>query len=124
MLFQIEQVEKLGDLVPDGITDAVNMAPEAMERAWNISPGSVFGVLVGLQLLFIFYLAWLHRTKDNRLYKLNVDNIEILKDLNTSLLLLKEEGVNMSNDLRQHIDYTREHISSQLKSITNGTEKS
>lgn len=107
------------------IPDVVEIGNDALNRAWDINPASVFGVLVGLQLIAIVYLAYINSRKDKKLYELTVSSIEVLNDLNTSLLLLKEEGVQLSEKISEQFEFTRGHISQTLQNFKgNGTEKS
>jgi len=76
---------------------------DAVRRSFETSPDTVYGVLVGLLVLGIIFMAWIIVRKDKKLIDLNVSTIEILKDLNTSLLLLKRE-----------IEETREHIEKDI----------
>lgn len=93
------------------------MEKELVERAWNISPDTVFGALVALMLSLCIYLILQLRKKDEKLVELNVSTIEVLKDLNTSLLLLKDEGVNMTDRLSAQLASTREHISDKIETL-------
>ena len=90
---------------------------EILKRAFDTSPDTVYGILVGLLVLAIMSLSWFNYRQQNKLVELNVSTIEVLKDLNTSLLLLKEEGVNLSERLVEHINHTRETISTKLENL-------
>lgn len=93
------------------------VAGDAVRRSFETSPDTVYGVLVGLMVLCIFYLAWLLARKDRKLIELNVTTVEVLKDLNTALLLLKTEGVNVSDRLEAQIEETRDRILEKLNSL-------
>ena len=62
-------------------------------------------------------------SKKKALIELNGSTIEVLKDLNTSLLLLKQEGIKISEELKNHIDLSREHISNRISQLENKVEK-
>ena len=64
---------------------------ETIKRSFETSPDTVYGILVGILVVAIFYMAYRLSVKDRKLVELNVSTIGVLKDLNTSLLLLKEE---------------------------------
>lgn len=102
------------------------MTKEALRRAFDTSPDTVYGVLVGLLVLALIYMAWRLSRKDKKLMELNQSTIEVLKDLNTSLLLLKSEGNNLSERLVTHIDASSAKITDQiahLKDMYHGREK-
>lgn len=90
---------------------------ETLERVFNISPETVYGVLCLLLCIAIMWLAWQLVKSQQQVVNLHIASIEVLKDLNTSLLLIKEQGVSMTTDLKEHIDYTREHLSAQISNI-------
>lgn len=84
-------------------------------RAFDISPSTVYGFLVGILVLAVIWLSYQLLRSQRQVVELNVGTIEVLKDLNTSLLLLKEEGVQLGSDLKEHLTYTREHVASLLE---------
>lgn len=85
----------------------MNYTGEAVRRSFETSPDTVYGVLVGLMVLAIMFMAWIIVRKDKKLIELNVSTIEILKDLNTSLLLMKREIEETREHLEQYISTTR-----------------
>jgi hypothetical protein len=101
------------------MTPEQELIHESVQRAFDISPETVYGVLVGLMLITIIWLSWYLYTCQKKLMELNISTIEVLKDLNTSLLLLKEEGDNHSSKLIDHISHTREHISEKINNLEN-----
>lgn len=85
----------------------LNYTGEAVRRSFETSPDTVYGVLVGLLVLGMIFMAWIIVRKDKKLIELNVSTIEILKDLNTSLLLMKREIEETREHLEQYISTTR-----------------
>lgn len=97
--------------------ETIEIGKDVLEKAWSISPTSVYGVLVGFLLLTVVYALFLNYQKDKKLYELNVSIIEVLKDLNTSLLLIKEDSEHYSDKLVTHITNSREHISEKISNL-------
>lgn len=92
-----------------------NLINDTVQRAWDINPATVYGFLVGFLVLALVFTVWQLIRAQKALMDMSRDNIEILKDLNTSLLLLKEEGVQLSGVIKEHFNFTREHIDRLMK---------
>lgn len=92
-----------------------NLINDTVQRAWDISPATVYGFLVGVLVLGLVFTVWQLIKSQKSLLDMSRDNIEVLKDLNTSLLLLKEEGVQLSGVIKEHFNFTREHIDRLMK---------
>jgi len=97
---------------------------EVINKAFETSPDTVYGVLVGILVVGILSLYYKNsrlQSKNwklqNKLISLNVSTIGVLKDLNTSLLLLKEESDNSTDKLINQITQIREHISNKIDSF-------
>jgi hypothetical protein len=92
---------------------------ETISKGFGTSPDTVYGILVGILILAIIAIAYHAYKLQGKLLELNISTIEVLKDLNTSLLLLKEEGANHSDKLINHINHTREHIAEKIVNLEN-----
>jgi len=92
---------------------------EVVNRSFETSPDTVYGVLVGLLVIMLIGLCWYVYNLHKKLVELNISTIEVLKDLNTSLQLIKEESDNHSSKLIDHISHTREHISEKINHLQN-----
>lgn len=106
---------------------------ETAERFFSISPDTVFGLLAGGEALIIVALwtAYYLQTRSYtaKLVELNVSCVETLKELSHNLVGLRDAGVNMTEDLKERIDRTREHIAMKIdnfaeqNSLKNGNQK-
>lgn len=110
--------------IPESLDPVVGVGKDALERAWEVTPTTIYGLLLGLLLLAVIYLLYKITRKDKdlkeankHLLELNISNVEVLKDLNTSLLLLKEEGTKVGEAMKEQIDFTRGHIISEISKI-------
>jgi hypothetical protein len=117
-------LDSLAQLVKDTIViirevPIIQKSTDTLDRVFETSPDTVYGVLLLLLVLAVIYLAMQNRGMTKRLVELNVSTIDVLKDLDKSLLLFKEEAANMSDRLIQHIDHSREHISEKLANLKN-----
>ena len=84
----------------------VNVGVDAINRSFEVSPTTVFGVLVGLLFIAVIYLAWNNQRLSNKLIELNVDTVAGLKDLTTII-----------QSFQKNIDYTREHILDNIQNL-------
>lgn len=112
-------MEELDSLANDTVF-IVHLPPtstDTLDRVFDINPGTVYGVLCLLLCVAIIWLAFDNRRKDFQLLKITSSTVSILKDLNTSLLLIKEELEDGTNELKDHIKNTREHISEKINQI-------
>jgi hypothetical protein len=119
-----EQLDSLAKTMIDTMyiireVPGVAKSTDTLDRVFEISPETVYGVLCLLLVLAIMYLTTQNRGMTKRLVELNVSTIDVLKDLDKSLLLFKEEAANMSDKLIQHLDYSREHISEKINQLKN-----
>jgi len=110
--------------IPESLDPVMGVGKDALERAWDVSPTSIYGLLLGLLVLGVVYLLYklnqkdkCLEEKDKNLLELNISTIEVLKDLDKSLVLLKEEIGKEGGALKTQIDNTREHISTELSKI-------
>jgi methyl-accepting chemotaxis protein len=87
-------------------TPVIDIGRDAIQRSFDISPETVFGVLVGLLVIAILYLVWRLQRITNKLIDLNVSTISVLKDLTKALEMYREE-----------IKETREHFNVQLENL-------
>lgn len=94
-----------------------SLIEKVADRAFNVTPDTIYGLLVGLLVLAVIYLAWSLLKQQEKLVELNVSTIEVLKDLNTSLLLLKEEGVQMTDTIKEQFRFTHEHVRNLIEKL-------
>lgn len=92
-----------------------------MHRFFDTTPDSVYGLLVGGMAMVIVVLwgAYYFQTRAymNKLVELNVSCVETLKDLSANLVALRDAGVNMTDDLKEKIDRTREHLATLISNF-------
>ena len=87
-----------------------DLIKDTAERAFNISPDTVFGFLVGLLVLAVIFLARQWTKNSNRLLELQVDTVKTMKELALSNSLLQEELVRLRSEMREGFRTISEHL--------------
>ena len=90
---------------------------DAVERTFNVSPDSVYGVLAALLLIGLIYALIRIAQKDRRLYKLNTDTIKVLTSLDKSIQDLKQQSDNMSTQFKEKLENTHDHIVERINDL-------
>ncbi len=80
------------------------LVKDAVERTFNISPGTVYGVLVGLLLLGLIYALYKIGQKDRKLLKINEDNIQVLTSIDKALEAIRNDSINLKEDLKERLN--------------------
>lgn len=95
---------------------------EILDHAFGTSPDTVYGILIAFMALAIMALWLMIWFKDKKFVDLTVQTIVALKDVNSVLISIKENGIvvtdkieNSINEAREHIVLKIEHIESKMK---------
>jgi len=100
------------------------MLKDAVERSFNVSPETVYGVLVGLLLLGLIYALIMNRVKDRRIAQMDdqllsgyKSTIEVLSSLDTTLKLFKQKSRDRNDFLLDKINTAHRHIIEEINEL-------
>jgi hypothetical protein len=90
---------------------------EILDHAFNTSPDTVYGILIAFMALAIAALWLMIWFKDKKFVDLTIQTIVALKDVNSVLISIKENGVVMTDKLEKAITEAREHLDLKIENL-------
>lgn len=94
---------------------------QAINRVFETSPDTVYGILVGVLAIAVVALWVEHNRKRNqyidKLIQLNVTSVESLKAINSALDRIRDSNIANMSDLKDEIGHTREHIALLIRDL-------
>lgn len=95
---------------------------EILDHAFGTSPDTVYGILIAFMALAIMALWVMIWFKDKKFVDLTVQTIVALKDVNSVLISIKENGIVVTDKIERAIDDAREHIILKLENLESKTK--
>lgn len=93
---------------------------DVIEKSFDVSPTTVYGVLVGLLVLGVIYALRIISKKDKKLYELNADTISVLVSIENSLEEFRTEQQRQGQQIGEHIKEAESRLLDYINKLKNG----
>ena len=102
---------------------AVDIGKEILQRSFETSPDTVYGLLIGLLVVMLAVTFWL-RERDRRrmsdtIINLKLATLESLKDMNSALVLLQQSQQHNADKILEELENTKQRMLERFKEINN-----
>lgn len=99
----------------------MDLAKEAITRAFEVTPDTVYGLLLGILLIMLGVVFWLRERENSkqmeRLYELQGKTIKVIEESNTALMLVQQGLVNGNNQVVKQVEEARDRILEEFNEI-------